>query len=287
MPKIILAILAITGFILVTNSFYILTQVEQSVELRFGKAVDKETKPGLKYKMPFVDNVVFFDTRILHINADSKEVIASDRKRLIVDAFAKYKIIDALLFYQSVRSEKSAEIKLSSVIESSLRQVLGNVPLNALLEEGSRTEIMGDIRDIVNGKAASFGIEVLDVRIMRADLPGENSAAIYRRMQTEREREAKEFRAEGEEEAKKIIARAEREKVELLANSKKESQIIRGSADAIATKIYAKAFGKDPSFFEFYKSLEAYKDSFAKEDTNIIISPDSRFFKYMNNIYSK
>ena len=279
-----LSILAISLFF-ITNSFYILTQIEQSVELRFGKAVDQETEPGLKLKVPFVDDVVFFDKRILHINAASKEVIASDRKRLIVDAFAKYKIKNALLFFQSVRTEKSAEIKLSSVIESSLRQVLGNSPLSALLQEGRRNEIMSDIRDIVNEKAASFGIEVLDVRIMRSDLPKENSAAIYRRMQTEREREAKEFRAEGEEEAKKIIAKAERKKVEILANSNKESQIIRGSADAESTKIFARAFGKDPSFFEFYKTLEAYRESLASKDKNIIISPESRFFKYLNNIY--
>ncbi|MFZ8864357.1 MAG: protease modulator HflC [Rickettsiales bacterium] len=279
-----LSILAISLFF-ITNSFYILTQIEQSVELRFGKAVDQETEPGLKLKVPFVDDVVFFDKRILHINAASKEVIASDRKRLIVDAFAKYKIKNALLFYQSVRTEKSAEIKLSSVIESSLRQVLGNSPLSALLQEGRRNEIMSDIRDIVNEKAASFGIEVLDVRIMRSDLPKENSAAIYRRLQTEREREAKEFRAEGEEEAKKIIAKAERQKVEILANSNMESQIIRGSADAESTKIFARAFGKDPSFFEFYKTLEAYRESLASKDKNIIISPESRFFKYLNNIY--
>ncbi len=279
-----LSILAISLFF-ITNSFYILTQIEQSVELRFGKAVDQETEPGLKLKVPFVDDVVFFDKRILHINAASKEVIASDRKRLIVDAFAKYKIKNALLFYQSVRTEKSAEIKLSSVIESSLRQVLGNSPLSALLQEGRRNEIMSDIRDIVNEKAASFGIEVLDVRIMRSDLPQENSAAIYLRMQTEREREAKEFRAEGEEEAKKIIAKAERQKVEILANSNMESQIIRGSADAESTKIFARAFGKDPSFFEFYKTLEAYRESLASKDKNIIISPESRFFKYLNNIY--
>lgn len=285
MIKYILGILAAIIIIVFFNSFYILTQVEQSVEIRFGKAVDQEVEPGLKLKLPFVDNVVFFDKRILHLNAESKEVIASDRKRLIVDAFAKYRIINPLLFYQAVRTERSADIRLSSVLESSLRQVLGNVPLNSLLQEGGRSEIMGDIRDIVNDKAISFGLEVLDVRIMRADLPRENSVAIYRRMQTEREREAKEFRAEGEEEAKKIKAKAERERIELLATAKKQAEIIRGEADGQATKIYSNAFGVDPNFFEFYSSMNAYRDSVANEETNIIISPDSRFFKYLNNIY--
>ncbi len=285
MIKYILGILATIIIIVFFNSFYILTQVEQSVEIRFGKAVDQEIEPGLKLKLPFIDDVVFFDKRILHLNAESKEVIASDRKRLIVDAFAKYRIVNPLLFYQSVRTERSADIRLSSVLESSLRQVLGNVPLNSLLQEGGRSEIMGDIRDIVNDKALSFGLEVLDVRIMRADLPRENSVAIYRRMQTEREREAKEFRAEGEEEAKKIKAKAERERIELLAAAKKQAEIIRGEADGTATNIYARAFGVDPNFFEFYSSMNAYKDSVANEETNIIISPDSRFFKYLNNIY--
>jgi membrane protease subunit HflC len=285
MYKYIITIVAAVFLLVFFNSFYILTQVKQSVEIRFGKAVDQEIEPGLKMKLPFVDDVIFFDKRLLHLNAESKEVIASDRKRLIVDAFAKYRIINPLLFYQSVRTEGSAEIKLSSVLESSLRQVLGNVPLNSLLQEGGRSEIMGDIRDIVNEKAISFGLEVIDVRIMRADLPRENSVAIYRRMQTEREREAMEFRAEGEEEAKKIKAKAEREKIELLAISKKEAEIIRGEADASATKIYSDAFGLDPNFFEFYSSMNAYKDAVASEDTNIIISPESRFFKYMNNIY--
>ncbi len=283
--KIFLIIPLLLGLFVVSQSFYILNQTEQSVELRFGKAVDKQTSPGLKFKAPFIDEVKFFDNRVLDLNAEPREVIASDRKRLIVDAFAKYKIIDSLKFYQTTRSELLARNKLNSILESSMRQVLGSIPLNALLLAGDRDKAMSDIRDIVNEKAASFGIEVIDVRIMRTDLPRENSAAIYRRMQTEREREAKEFRAEGFEEANKITAKADREKVEILADSRKEAEIIRGVADAEATKIYARAFGRDSSFFEFYRSLESYKSSLADEDTNILISPDSRYFKYLNNIY--
>jgi membrane protease subunit HflC len=281
MYKIILIIFTFVAIIVFSKSVYILDQVQQSVELRFGKAMDQETNPGLKFKMPFVDNVEFFDNRILDLNADPKEVISSDRKRLIVDAFAKYKIINALKFYQTVRSERSARNKLNSIIESSIRQVLGGYPLSDLLQPGKRTIIMDEMRNIVDQKAASFGIKVVDVRIMRADLPQKNSAAIYRRMQTEREREAKEFRAEGAEEANKITSMADREKVEILSHAQRDSEIIRGKADARATKIFARAVGKSPSFYDFYRSLEAYKASIANKETNIIISPDNKFFKYL------
>ena len=281
MYRIIVLVSAFVAIVILSKSVYILTQIEQSVELRFGKAVDQQTTPGLKLKMPFVDNVEFFDNRLLDLNADPKEVISSDRKRLIVDAFAKYKIIDALKFYQTVRNERSARNKLNSIIESSIRQVLGGYPLSDLLQPGRRTAIMDEMRNIVDEKAASFGIQVVDVRIMRADLPQKNSAAIYRRMQTEREREAKEFRAEGEEEANKIMSMADREQVEILAKAKEQSEIMRGSADAKATKIFARAIARDASFYDFYRSLEAYKDAIANKETNILISPDNKFFKYL------
>ena len=281
MYRIIVLVSAFVAIVILSKSVYILTQIEQSVELRFGKAVDQQTTPGLKLKMPFVDNVEFFDNRLLDLNADPKEVISSDRKRLIVDAFAKYKIIDALKFYQTVRNERSARNKLNSIIESSIRQVLGGYPLSDLLQPGRRTAIMDEMRNIVDEKAASFGIQVVDVRIMRADLPQKNSAAIYRRMQTEREREAKEFRAEGEEEANKIMSMADREQVEILAKAKEQSEIMRGSADAKAIKIFARAIARDASFYDFYRSLEAYKDAIANKETNILISPDNKFFKYL------
>ena len=285
MNKIIFVILAAVGLIVLSQSLYVLNQTEQSVVLRFGKAVDKETEAGLKLKAPFVDNVVFFDNRLLDLNADPKEVISSDRKRLIVDAFAKYKIVDGLKFYQTVKNEMSAQNKLDSIIESGMRQVLGGFALNDLLQPGKRIIIMNQMKDVVDKKARSFGIEVADVRIMRADLPQENSTAIYRRMQTEREREAKEFRAEGVEEANKITSKADREKIEILAIANKESEIIRGGADARATKIYARVIRKDVNFYEFYRSLEAYKKSIAKQDTNLYLSPDNRFFKHFQNLY--
>ena len=280
MKKIILLVFLGIVAIFTTQSLYILKQTEQSVELRFGKTVDQEITAGLKFKVPFVDSVIFFDKRLLDLNAEPKEVIAADKKRLIVDSFAKFQIIDALKFYQSVRTERSARSKLNSILESSMRQVIGDVPLKALLTAGLRGDVMDKIRDIVNRESQSFGINVVDVRIMRADLPQENSSAIYRRMQTEREREAKEFRAEGNEAAKRITAKAEREKVEILANSQKKAEIIKGQADSAATKIFANSFGRDPAFYDFYKSLEVYKNSFAKADTKIIISPEGKFFKH-------
>lgn len=285
MKKVIFIIFSIVVIILLNQSLYILNQTQQSVVLRFGKAVGKEAEPGLKMKAPFVDTVEFFDNRLLDLNAEPKEVISSDRKRLIVDAFAKYRIIDALKFYQTVKNERSAQNKLDSIIESSIRQVLGSFPLEDLLKPGKRSVIMDEMKNIVDDKARSFGIAVQDVRIMRADLPEENSAAIYRRMQTEREREAKEFRAEGEEEANKITSKADREKVEIVAVAKKESEMIRGSADARATRIFAKAVERDVGFYEFYRSLEAYKHSIATDDTSIIISPNSRFFKHFKYLY--
>lgn len=269
--------------IIASQSLYILDQNRQSVILRFGEPKNHEVEPGLKGKIPFIDQVLFFDKRILDLNAEPKEVIASDQKRLIVDSFAKFRILNALTFYQTVRNELQARNRLNSILESSVRQVLGSVPLNSVLQEGLRQDIMQNIKNIMNKEAKDFGIEIIDVRIMRADLPEKNSEAIYRRMQTEREREAKEFRAEGAEEAKKITAKAEREKIEIIANANKESDIIRGKADAIAIKIFADAYSTDKEFFAFYKSMTSYKDSLAKSSTKILISPDSEFFQYFNS----
>ncbi|MBT4922159.1 MAG: protease modulator HflC [Rickettsiales bacterium] len=284
MKKLLLIITVALVTIIVPQSLYILDQTEQSVVLRFGEAVDFEDKPGLKYKLPFVDDVIFFDNRILDLNADPKEVISSDQKRLIVDAFAKYKIIDPLKFVQTVKSERMARSKLNSILESSIRQVLGEEQLNVVLQEGKREAVMSKIQSNVNTEALSFGIEVVDVRIMRADLPAKNSQAIFYRMQSEREKEAREFRAEGSEEAQKITAKAERDKLITVANAKRDADIIKGQADAKASNIFAKAYGKDIDFYEFYKSMESYKNSIANNNTNLYLSPNSEFFKYFGNL---
>jgi modulator of FtsH protease HflC len=284
MLKILTIPIIIIALFVLSQSLYIVNQVEQSVELRFGEPIDVEQKPGLKFKTPFVVEVKFFDNRLLDLNADPKEVIAADQKRLIVDAFAKYKIIDPLKFYQTVRDERRARNRLNSILDSSLRQVIGGVKLTDVLQEGRRASIMEDIRNILNKEAQSFGIDVIDVRIMRADLPETNSFAIFSRMQTEREREAKEFRAQGEEESEKIKAKADREKVEIVAKARKSSEIIKGEGEGRSTRIFARSFGQDISFYEFYRSLEAYRASLANESSKILLSPQSDFFKHFRKL---
>lgn len=293
-------ILSIGGVILavllliLSGSVFVVTQTEQALVLQFGKPVRVIKEAGLNFKTPFVQNVEYFDNRLLDFDAQSNEVIASDQKRLIVDAFVRYRITDPLRFKQTVGNEMTMRSRLNSILESSLRQVLGSVPLSAVLSE-KRSEIMADIRNIVNMQAmgtkieggadnitkGGFGIEVVDVRIKRADLPPANSEGIYKRMQTEREREAKEFRAKGSEDAQKIRSQADKERTILLAEAKKKSEITRGEGDGTATKIFADSFGKDQDFFQFYRSMQAYKKTLDKKDTTIMMSPDNEFLKYM------
>lgn len=300
---------AVILFILL-SALYRVHQVEQALVVEFGKPVATVQKPGLHVKKPFIQDVVFFDKRLLEFNADSREVILGDQKRLIVDAYVRYRITDPLKFFQTVRDENVMRDRLNSIVESSLRQVLGNYPLDVVVS-AKRADIMRDITAIVNSQTSGkplpkkiietldegvadkveelaaptvkggFGVEVADVRIMRADLPQENSQATYRRMQTEREREAKEFRARGEEEAQKIRAQAENERTIILAKAQRESDIIRGEGDAKATKIFADAFNRDPQFYAFYRSLEAYRNVMNGKDTTMVLSPDSEFLRFM------
>lgn len=276
------------------NSAFIVNQTEQALILQFGKPVRVIKDAGLNFKTPFVQNVEYFDKRLLDFDAEPNEVIASDQKRLIVDAFVRYRITDPLRFKQSVGNEVTMRSRLNSILESSLRQVLGSVPLSTVLSE-KRSEIMANIRNIVNMQAmgtkieggadnitkGGFGIEVVDVRIKRADLPPANSEGIYKRMQTEREREAKEFRAKGAEDAQKIRSQADKERTIIMAEAKKKAEITRGEGDGTATKIFADSFGKDQDFFQFYRSMQAYKKSLDKKDTTILMSPDNDFLKFM------
>lgn len=275
---VVLIMLGLLGLVLY-NGIYILDQRQQAILLQFGEAIKLIKEPGLKFKIPFIQRALFFDKRILNVYADDKEVIAKDQKRIIVNAFAKYRIIDPLKFYQSVLNERGARARINSVFESSLRQVLAEEPLVALLSI-KRASIMDRISSLVNEQGKNFGVEVVDVRISRADLPTLNSNAIYRRMQTDREKEAKEFRAEGAEEAKRIRSRAEKERKILLAEADKKSEILRGEGDAQANATYAKAFSADPEFFLFYRSMQAYRKSLETDDTTLVISPDSGFFKF-------
>ena len=282
-------VLVVVGF-LASGAVFTVHQTQQALVLQFGNPkrlfsadLAVVTKPGLTFKLPLVQNVVFLDKRILAYDAPAEEIIASDQKRLVVDAFLRYRIVDPLKFYQSVGNEAVARSRLGSVLNSNLRQVLGSVEFADLLT-GERTELMRRITEGVSNEAVDFGIEAVDVRIKRADLPEANSQAIFRRMQTEREREAKEFRAQGAEISQRIRSRADRERTVLLAEANKQSEILRGDGDGRVVKIFADAFGKDVEFFTFYRSMEAYKKALGDEDTRMVLSPDSEFFRYFGDL---
>ena len=262
---------------------FVVHQVQQVLVLQFGdpKRVIKE--PGLKFKLPLIQNTVDYDKRVLDYDLPVEEIIASDQKRLVVDPFARYKILDPLKFYQTVRNENGIRNRLNSIIIAALRRVVGGVELSSLLTD-KRQSIMSDIRDEVNREAQRFGIEVIDVRIRRADLPEANSLAIFDRMKSEREKEAREYRAQGQEASKRIRSIADRDKTVILANASKKGQILKGEGDSQSIKIYANAFKKDPEFFMFYRSMQAYKESLSDESTTMVLSPNSDFFKYFNNI---
>ena len=267
-------------------SIFIVKEVNQAIVLQFGDPKKIITKPGLNFKIPFIQNVVFLDKRILNLDTPPEEVIASDQKRLIVDAFARFQIIDPLKFYISVGNERVARSRLSTIINSRIRSVLGTQRLQTLLS-ADRTNQMTLIQNGVNNEAENFGIKIVDVRIKRADLPQANSEAIYKRMQTEREREAKEFRAKGAEMAAQITANADKEVTVILANAEKSSQILKGEGDGKRNKIFADAFGQDPEFFAFYRAMQAYEKALIGGETSLILSPDSEFFKFFGNIKQK
>jgi modulator of FtsH protease HflC len=274
-------VIFVIAMVVFLNSVFTVQQSEQAIVLQFGELVKVIKDPGLHFKLPFIQNVTYFDKRLLNVMDEGKELIAKDQKRVIISAYAKYRILDPLKFYQTVRSQSGLQSRLNNILNSSLRQVIGDEPLAALLTD-RRSVIMNEIQKRVNLGTKKFGIDVVDVRILRADLPVENSAAIYKRMQSEREKEAKEFRAQGEEEAQIIIATSNKEKTILLAEATKKSSILRGHGDAEATKVYADAFKVDPQFYSFYRSLEAYRKSFQEKDTAIYLSSDDGFLQLFN-----
>ena len=275
-------IITTLALIIFQSSFFTVDQRQQVLILQFGEPIRAIDTPGIKFKMPFIQNAIFFEKRIIDLALPEQEVIASDQKRLIINAFTKFQIIDPLKFYTTVGNSYGLSGKLSGILDSSLRQVIGEVTLNELLTE-NRGNIMKKIKDAVGSSSDIFGIKIIDVRIMRADLPKENSDAIYARMQTEREKEAREIRAKGAEEADKIRAEANKEKTIIIAEAKKNSDIMRGNGESESNKIYASSFGRDPEFADFYRSMSAYKTAFSNDKTKMIISPDSDFFKYFNN----
>ena len=279
--KFILPLIFVIGLV-VYLSLFTVKEINQAIVLQFGDPRKVITQAGLQVKIPFIQNVVFLDRRILSLDPPPAEVIASDQKRLIVDAYARFKIVDPLKFYISVGDERVARSRLATIINSRIRSVLGKQSLATLLSE-ERSGQMAIIQEGVNVEAEKFGITIIDVRIKRADLPQANSEAIYKRMQTEREREAKEFRARGAEMAVTITSTADRKVTVILANAQKQSEIMKGEGDGIRNKIFADAFGQDPEFFSFYRAMQAYETALIGGDTTLILSPDSDFFKFFGN----
>jgi modulator of FtsH protease HflC len=277
---ILMSVISVILILILSGSVYILDQRQMALIVQFGEPVAHITEPGLKFKLPFVQDVLFFDNRIQNLNADTTEVIAADQKTLRVDAFTKYRIVDALKFYQRVKDDRNFKARLSPILDSSLRQVLGDTQFKTLLTN-ERGVLMKKMKELVDLAARDFGVEIIDVRIMRADLPDRSREAVYDRMRSDREKEAKEIRAEGAEQAQKISATAEKEKQIILAEAKKKAEILKGQGDAAAIKAFANSFGRDPEFYEFYRTMQAYRNSLDKDSTKIIISPDNEFLKYL------
>ena len=278
---IFLIIVGIGAFV-AYNSYFIVHQTQTAIVLEFGNPKRVITAPGLYWKGPLYQTVEYFDKRILDIEISNKEVTASDQKRLVVDAFARYKIIDPLKFFQSVTDEAGARTRIDNVMDAALRGILGNSTFIEVVRD-KREELMGQIAIRVNSEVKNFGAEVIDVRIKRADLPEANSQAIYERMKTGRERVAAEARAEGSEQSKGIKATADREVTVLIADANRDSERVRGEGDAERNRIYAAAFGKDPDFFAFYRSMQAYEEGLKSSDTRLVISPNTEFFQYFNS----
>jgi len=274
-----LLILAVLLFGIYSAAFMV-NQTQQALVLQFGEPKRTIQEPGLKFKLPFIQEAVYYERRVLSlIPQDAEEVILADQKRLQVDAYARYRIEDPLLFFQTVRNEIGARARLESIIDSSVRRVLGRETLASILT-GERETINGSIRDEVNQSVASLGIEIIDVRLRRADYPEATSQNIFNRMISERTREAKEFRATGEEEAQKIRSAAEKIRTVIISEAQRTAQETRGAGDSEAIRIYAESFGQDSEFFAFYRSMEAYRKSFTEKDTSMVLSPDSAFFRF-------
>lgn len=281
MSRLNIILLIIVAAIVATASsaLFIVNETQQALVIQFGEPKRTVDQPGLKFKLPFIQDVIFFEKRVLSFIPDEgEEAILKDQKRLKVDTYARFKIVDPLRFYQSVRNEIEARKQLDTIVDSALREELGLRGLKEILSE-QRNSITKNIRDQVNIKARTLGMEIIDIQIRRADYPEVTSQAIFARMISERERIAREFRATGEEEAQKIRASAEKQRVVTVADGARQSQEIRGAGDAEAIRIYAEAFGQDPEFFSFYRSMEAYKKSFNQDDT-MVINPTGDFFKF-------
>ncbi|MBV8926946.1 MAG: protease modulator HflC [Bradyrhizobium sp.] len=279
---IVTLILLLVAAIVAYSSLFTVQQTEQALVVRFGEPVNIATEPGLYVKAPFIDTVIPVDKRILDLENPSQEVIASDQKRLVVDAFARYRIKNPLRFYQSVGTVQAANLQLTTLLNAALRRVLGEVTFIQVVRD-EREALMGRIRDQLDKEADGYGIQVVDVRIRRADLPEQNSQAVYQRMQTERQREAAEFRAQGAQKGQEIRSNADRESTVIVAEANSRAEQTRGEGDAERNRLFAEAYGKDPDFFAFYRSMTAYENGLKSADTRFLLRPDSDFFRYFGN----
>ena len=276
-------VVLLAGAFVLYNSAFTVNQTQQALVLQLGDPKRTIQEPGLAFKLPFIQDVTYYEKRVLSlIPQDAQEVILSDQKRLMVDAYARYKITDPLLFYQTVRNENGARGRLEAIIDSSVRRALGNETLGSILT-GQRNDITRSIGDEVNQSVVSLGLQIIDVRLRRADYPDATSQNIFNRMKSERTREAKEFRATGEEEAQKIRSAAEKTRTVIISEAQQIAQETRGGGDSEAIRIYADSFGQDAEFFAFYRSMEAYRKSFGQSDTSMVLSPNSSFFRYLLN----
>jgi membrane protease subunit HflC len=278
----ILAVVFVAALIIGYSSLFTVYQTQQALVIRLGQPVRVVNEPGLNLKAPFIDSVVYIDKRILDLEAPPQEVIASDQKRLVVDAFARYRIQEPLRFYQTLGSIAGANSQLSILLNSALRRVLGEVTFTHVVRD-QRADLMARIRELVDREAGTYGVQVVDVRIRRADLPEQNSQAVYQRMQTERQREAAEFRAQGAQRAQEIRSRADREVTVLVAEATSKAEQIRGEGDATRNQVFADAFNQDQDFFAFYRSMQAYEHGLKSNDTRMLLKPDSSFFRYFSD----
>ncbi len=279
--NIIILILIIIGFFAINGLFFTVDQTQKAIVLQLGKPVREINNPGLNYKLPFIQNVIFFDNRVLEYDSAPAEILTQDKKNLVVDNYAKWRIKDPLKFYETVKNYYGAQERLDDIIYSELRVVLGKHTLQEIVSL-KRSEIMTFITENCNKIAKKYGIEVVDVRIKRADLPPENERHVYDRMKAERYRQAKKYRSEGMEQSLRIKSETDKEKNIILSEAKKKAEIIKGEGEAKAIEIYGKAFSQDKSFYEFYRTMEAYKDSLTKKN-KLILTPENEFLKYLDN----
>jgi membrane protease subunit HflC len=282
----IVAAVLLVALVILYGSVFTVYQTDQVIVVRLGQPIRVVTEPGLNFKVPLLDSVISVEKRIVDLENPAQEVITSDQKRLVVDAFARYRINDALKFYQTIGAIEGANARLSTLLNSALRRVLGEASTTDVVRD-KRAQLMALVRTQLENEAQSFGVAVVDVRIRRADLPEQNSQAVYQRMQTERQREAAEFRAEGSQRSQEIRAKADRDVTVLIAEAQSKGEQTRGEGDAERNRIFAEAYGRDPDFFTFYRSMQAYESGLRSNDTRMVLKPDSDFFRYFGDPMGK